>query len=149
MTSDAAEIQSLETFGAARWQRTGHVFYAWADPSLAPPGVFPRGVCRFYAGPEHRIDAHWLTPDPDECQFVRTQGSSVWSLQSQVAFWIEVPDATGNCRDGTVPVYRFFNGRRDANQRHTIDLSVRRGLVNRGWLPDGAGVGGAAMCSLI
>jgi hypothetical protein len=80
---------------------------------------------------------------------VRSQRGGVWSLQSQAAFWIEVPDGDGNCRDGTVPVYRFFNGRRDANQRHTIDLSVRRGLVNRGWLPDGAGADGAAMCSLI
>ena len=53
ITSDPVEIQNLDTFGGARWQRTGHVFYAWADPAAAPAGVFPRGVCRFYAGPEH------------------------------------------------------------------------------------------------
>ena len=73
----------------------------------------------------------------------------MWSLQSSAAFWVEVPDVAGSCREGTLPVYRFFNGRRDANHRHTIDLSVRRAMLNRAWVPDGKGVNGAAMCSLI
>ena len=147
ITSDAAEIQDLDTLGAARWQRTGHVFYAWADPSSAPPDASPRGVCRFYAGPEHRIDAYFYTADASECSVV--DSNPMWSLQSTAAFWVEVPDAAGNCREGTLPVYRFFNGRRDANQRHTIDLSVRRAMQNRVWVADGKGANGAAMCSLI
>lgn len=149
MTSDAAEIQNLDAFQAARWQRTGHVFYAWADPSFAPPGVFPRGVCRFYAGPEFQIDSFFYTADAGECSFVINNAAPPWSLQSSAAFWIEVPDNAGNCRAGTLPVYRFFNGRRDANQRHTIDLSVRRAMLNRTWVLDGRGTNGAAMCSLV
>jgi subtilisin family serine protease len=149
MTGDLAEMQSLDTFGSARWQRTGHVFYAWAEPSFAPAGVTPRGVCRFYAGPDKQIDSFYYTADAGECSFVIANGSTVWMLQSTSAFWVEVPDGAGNCREGTLPVYRFFNGRRDANQRHTIDLSVRRAMLNRSWVPDGKGANGSAMCSLI
>jgi hypothetical protein len=40
----------------------------------------------------------------------------------------------------TLPVYRFFDGRRDANHRY-LDLSVRRAMLNRAWI-EGAGVNG-------
>ena len=147
ITADPIEMESLDTFGSARWQRTGHVFYAWASPHAAPAGVTPRNVCRFYAGPEHLIDSYFYTADAAECSAVT--GRPQWSLQTSAAFYIEVPDAAGNCREGTLPVYRFFNGRRDASQRHTIDLSVRRAMLNRVWVPDGSGANGTAMCSLI
>ncbi len=149
MTSDPAEMQWLDLYQSHRWQRTGHLFYAWADPLLAPAGAIPRNVCRFYAGPEQLIDSYYFTADPVECGYVITNNSAVWTLQSTAAFWIETPDFAGKCRAGTLSVYRFFNGRRDASQRHTIDLSVRRSLVNRAWVADGKGVNGVAMCSPI
>jgi hypothetical protein len=148
ITSDTNEIAALDA-QPGRWQRTGYLFYAWDHPSHAPAGVSPRGVCRFYAGPQHQIDSHYFTADAAECDHVRTQSASVWTLQSANAFWIEVPDASGQCREGTLPVYRFFNNRRDANQRFTTDLSVRRGMLNRVWVPDGPGANGAAFCALI
>jgi serine protease len=147
ITTDANEMAQLDT--NPRWQRTGYLFYAWQDPSQAPAGASPRGVCRFYAGPGVQIDSHYFTADVAECNFVRTQSANVWTLQSLAAFWIEVPDGAGQCREGTLPVYRFFNGRRDANQRHTTDLSVRRGMLNRVWVADGPGANGAAFCALI
>jgi serine protease len=149
ITSSSAEIAQYDMFGAPRWQRTGHVFYAWADPSFAPPFVFPRNVCRFYAGPEHQIDSYYFTADAQECTTVATTGSGVWQLQSNAAFWVEVPQNGGACREGTLPVYRFFNNRRDANYRHTIDLSVRRAMQNRVWVPSGIGANGVSFCSLI
>jgi hypothetical protein len=76
-------------------------------------------------------------------------GQGLWTLQTNTAFWIEVPDANGACRAGTVPVYAFFNNRRDANHRFTMDLSVKRGMHNRAWVPDGVTGSGAAFCSLI
>ena len=48
-----------------------------------------------------------------------------------------------------MPVYAFFNNRRDANHRFTIDLSVKRAMHNRTWVPDGVAESGAAFCSLI
>lgn len=147
VTGDAAEIAVLDAGGY--WQRTGHVFYGWADPTLAPAGAFPRNVCRFYAGLEVQIASHYFTADPARCAFVSANNQGVWQLQTSAAFWIEVPDASGGCRSGTVPVYAFFNNRRDANHRFTIDLSVKRGMHNRTWVPDGVAENGAAFCSLI
>jgi serine protease len=146
VTADAAEIALLD--GGTRWQRTGHVFYGWSNPALAPPGIAPRSVCRFHAGPEVQIDSWYFTADPARCAFVAAQGGP-WALQTGAAFWIEVPDAQGACRDGTVPVYAFFNNRRDANHRYTIDLSVRRAMTNRAWVADGMAANGAAFCSMI
>ncbi len=144
LRTDPSEIAAFEASG--RWSRTGHVFYAYADPSAAPAPV--SGVCRFYAGAESLIDSYFYTADPAECSYVAGNASAVWTLETTAAFWIEVPDAAGMCRPGTLPVYRFFNNRRDASQRHTVDLSVRRAMVNRAWVPDGPGVKGAALCSL-
>jgi serine protease len=149
MTKSGPEIAHLDAFGAPRWQRTGQVFYAWADRSHAPPSASPHSVCRFYAGPDKQIDSYYFTADAEECSTVSSAGGAVWTLQSAAAFWVEVPNGEGACREGTLPVYRFFNNRRDANYRYTIDLSVRRAMLNRVWVPNGAGANGVAFCSPI
>ena len=64
--------------------------------------------------------------------------SGIWKLEKADAFWVQVPDANGNCPAKTLPMFRFFNNRRDANHRHTVDLSVRRGMLNRAWAPEGS-----------
>ena len=46
-----------------------------------------------------------------------------------------------------LPVYRFFDNRQDANQRHTIDLSVRRAMINRAWVPQGFGPNSVIFCT--
>ena len=56
-----------------------------------------------------------------------------------MAFYIQVPDALGRCPAKTLPVYRFFDNRRDANHRYTVDLSMRRAMINRAWAPEGSG----------
>ena len=48
---------------------------------------------------------------------------------------------------GSIPVYRFFNNRNDANMRHTRDLTVRREMLNKQWAPNGFGPNGVAFCS--
>ena len=143
ITADINEIAYHRTFLRGIFQRTGNVFFGYLDAFLAPPGVPP--VCRFYAG--GLIDSHFYTASPAECQFVQQHWAGIWSLETTAAFWIEVPDGTGKCRSGTMPVYRFFNNRHDANHRHTIDLSVKRAMHNRGWVPEG--VNGVAICSPI
>lgn len=141
ITADPAEIAIIDTTMRDKYQRTGTVFFAYPGTFLAPPGVQP--VCRFAAG--GLIQSHFFTANAAECQFVQARWPGVWFLEQPAAFYIEVPDSFGNCRDGTIPVYRFFNNRQDANQRHTPDLSVRRAMTNRGWVPEGAG--GIAFCS--
>jgi serine protease len=146
MTASAPEQAFVDTSLAGTFQRTGEVFYAWIDPALAPPDAVP--VCRFYS-PLPLIDSHFYTAFADECNFVIAHWPTVWLLETRTAFYVVPTDSLGNCRAGTLPVYRFFDNRNDANHRHTINLSVRRAMLNRGWAPEGIGPNAVAFCSPI
>jgi serine protease len=146
MTASAAEQAFVDNNLAGTFQRTGELFYAWLDPSLAPPDAVP--VCRFYS-PLPLIDSHFYTAFADECNFVISHWLNVWLLETRAAFYVVPVDALGNCRAGLLPVYRFFDNRNDANHRHTIDLSVRRAMLNRGWAPEGVGPNAVAFCTPI
>jgi serine protease len=146
ITASTAEMDALDADPAGTFQRTGLVFYGYFDPLYAPASM---PVCRFYAGADVHINSHFFSAAPNECLFVQNNWPGVWNLEDGAAFWIEVPDAAGACPAGRVPVYRFFNNRRDANHRYTIDLSVKRAMINRGWVPEGAGPNSVAFCSAI
>lgn len=146
MTASADEQIFVDNSLAGTFQRTGELFYAWLDPALAPPDAVP--VCRFYS-PLPLIDSHFYTAFADECNFVISHWSNVWLLESRAAFYVVPVDSLGNCRSGTLPVYRFFDNRNDANHRHTIDLSVRRAMLNRKWAPEGIGPNAVAFCAPI
>jgi hypothetical protein len=106
-------------------------------------------VCRFYADANVQINSHWYSAVPQECLFVLLNWPGVWELEKPDAFFVQVPDAKGACPAKTLPVYRFFNNRRDANHRYTVDLSVRRAMGNRGWAPEGTGPNNVVFCSPI
>jgi len=144
-TAWADEMYYIDTFLADVYQRTGGVFYAYLSPELGPPAARP--VCRFFAS--GLINSHFYTASPVECQFILSHWRGVWNLETPAAFWIEIPDNDGNCLDGRIPVYRFFNNRNDANHRLTIDLSERRAMINRAWVPEGTGPRAAVFCSPI
>jgi serine protease len=146
MTASAPEQAFVDNNLAGTFQRTGELFYAWLDPSLAPLDAVP--VCRFYS-PLPLIDSHFFTAFADECNFVISHWANVWLLEIRAAFYVVPADALGNCRAGTLPVYRFFDNRNDANHRYTIDLSVRRAMLNRGWAPEGIGPNAVAFCTPI
>jgi hypothetical protein len=145
MSADPAEIAFVDAALASIFQRTGELFYAWVDPLLAPLGAVP--VCRFYAGA--LIDSHYYTSSASECQFIQSQYAGIWTLERAAAFYVLPPDATGACPAGTLAVYRFFDNRQDANQRHTVDLSVRRAMLNRAWVPQGIGPNNVILCTPI
>ena len=145
ITSSAVEIANIDMFQSATWQRTGGVFYAYPSNAVAPVGARP--VCRFSAA--GLINSTYFSADPVDCDNVAKDTADGWHVDSNAAFWVETPDADGNCADGHVPVYRFFNNRRDANQRFTVDRSERRAMVNRAWVPDGIGSVGSVFCSPI
>jgi serine protease len=146
MATDPAEIAFVDAVLGNTFQRTGEVFYAWVDPLLAPLTAVP--VCRFYS-PDPLIDAHYYTASAAECQFIVARWPGIWSLELPAAFYVLLPDADGACPTNTLPVYRFFNNRQDANQRHTIDLSVRRAMLNRAWVPQGFGPNDVIFCTPI
>jgi serine protease len=147
ITASPAEINYIDRFLGGTFQRTGLYFYAYLNAFLAPPGVQP--VCRFYADATVQINSHYYSADQAECQFVQANWPGVWTLEQADAFYVQVPNAAGKCPDNTLPVYRFFNNRRDANHRYTVDLSVRRAMLNRAWAPEGAGPTSVAFCSPI
>ena len=146
MTADPAEIAYVDNVLYPVFQRTGEVFFAWLDPSRAPPNTPLQSVCRFYS-PLPLIDSHFYTAIPSECQYVMANWPGVWNLETFAAFYVLMPDGNGVCPNGSLPVYRFFDNRADANHRHTIDLTARRTMVNRLWAQEGLGPNGVAFCS--
>jgi subtilisin family serine protease len=145
LSADPGEIGFLDLVLNSTWQRTGELFYAWTDPVLAPINAVP--VCRFYAG--GLIDSHYFTANAAECQFIIQHYPGIWILELPAAFYVLPTDVSGACAAGTLPVYRFFDNRQDANQRHTIDLSVRRAMLNRAWVPSGYGPNNVIFCTPI
>jgi hypothetical protein len=144
LTANPAEIAFVDTQLSPTFQRTGEVFFAWVDPALAPANAQP--VCRFYS-PLPLIDSHFYTASSSECLFVQAHWPGTWLLENGAAFYVLLPDAAGNCQPGTLPVYRFFDNRQDTNHRYTVDLSVRRAMINREWVPEGNGPNGVGFCS--
>jgi len=144
ITAQPAEIAYIDSVLYGSFQRTGLYFYAYLSPIIAPPDSRP--VCRFFAA--GLINSHFFTANGSECAFVLTHWPGTWFLETPASFYIQVPDFRGNCPDGTLPVYRFFNNRNDANHRYTVDLSVRRAMLNRSWVPEGNGPNAVAFCSV-
>ena len=144
ITAVPAEIAYVDTVLSGSFQRTGQYFYAFLSPLAAPPDARP--VCRFFAA--GLINSHFFSASAFECQFVLTHWPGIWNLETSASFYIQVPDSDGNCPGGTLPVYRFFNNRNDANHRYTVDLSVRRAMLNRAWVPEGNGAKAVAFCSV-
>lgn len=145
MTADPAEVAWVEANLGDIFKRTGLYFYAWLDPAKAPADA--QSVCRFYANANVLINSHYYSANFDECIAVLLNWPDVWELETPSAFYIQVPDANGHCPADTLPVYRFFDNRRDANHRYSVDLSVRRAMGNRAWVAEGAGAAAVTFCS--
>ena len=146
MTANVYEINYFDTVLASVYQRTGEVFYAWTDPALAPPGTPLQSVCRF-SSPLPLIDSFIFTASDSECQFMSANYPGIWNLDTPSAFYVLLSDGNGACPTGSLPIYRFFNNRNDANMRYTRDLTVRRQMLNKKWAPNGLGPNGVGFCS--
>jgi serine protease len=141
------EIYFFTNSPEAKNKPTGQFFFAWASTPGAPPGLLP--VCKFFGSPQYFIQSNYYSPSPSECQYVMSHWPGIWTLVDPAAFYVQPADANGQCPGATIPVYRFSNNRKDFNQRMTLDLSVKRAMLNRAWAPDGGGPNGVAFCSPI
>jgi hypothetical protein len=142
ITADDLEKSLLENGHFAGWTRTGRSF--WVLPA-GSGGSSP--VCRFYGRPEAGLDSHFYSASPDECAAVLERFSSAWMLESNDVFNVHLPDpATGTCPPGTNVVFRVYNGKPDANHRYTTRLDVRASMIAAGWIAEGYGPNGVAMC---
>jgi len=64
--------------------------------------------------------------------------------------FIGLPDtATGACPPRTSPVYRLWNGRAATNHRYTTQRAIRDVMIGAGWIQEGYGASGVAMCAPI
>jgi len=153
VTMLAAEIDALDRGRVPGWARTGEWILAaingyydpWEMNDPPPAGLQP--VCRLYlplpAGPEHFYSA-----SQDECaSALRNIPGMV--LETSQAFLAALPDpATGECPAKSLPLYRLWH--RDAlgvSHRFLHWKSTRDAMVADGWVSEGWGPDGVAMCT--
>mgnify|MGYP005813254543 CR=1 FL=1 len=150
MTNRADEIALLRSGAIPGWQATGKAFYGTVRP--VGQGYFP--VCRYLllrtAG-----YSHFFSASKAECDALAGQPGNV--LESSNAFHVGLP-VDGVCATrGLVPggysgliggpVYRLWNGKPDTNHRFVTDEAERDAMIARGWILEGEGIDGIAMCA--
>ena len=147
MSADPAEIHGLDIGVFPGWVRTGYGFKALATGSSAGPTTNP--VCRYFKWPVAGVTTHFYSASAMECWLVDHLFGPEWVIESDNVFQIDLPDeATGACPGSTIPVYRLWNGQLPTNHRYTTSLAVRATMVAAGWIPEGYGSEGVAMCAL-
>ena len=102
-------------------------------------------------------DTHFFSAFADECEAVARQWPSA-ILETAQAFRVALPERTnGLCMvrasaedpeasTVTVPIFRAWNGRADANHRYSTSLAEQSEMLRRGWIAEGYGPYGATMC---
>lgn len=146
ITSNRNEITVLDNGVVEGWSRTGETFKAYVASDAPALGIAP--VCRFYGRPDAGLDTHFFSASSAECDDLLAAFAQGWILESPSVFYVYLPDAeTGSCRGGTVPVYRVYNKRADANHRYTTSLSLRRQMTDEGWVVEGYGPDAVGMCA--
>lgn len=136
-----ADIAALDSGQLKGWARTGQVFKAYDAPAT---GTSP--VCRFYLPPAAG-DSHFYSASPAECAEVAAKFPA-FSYESPSVMHLGLPDAaTGACNPGWTPVYRLWNQRADSNHRYATDRNVRADMLAHGYVAEGYGPEGVAMCA--
>jgi len=145
VTADPEEIAGLDRSLAHGWQSWADGFHVY-PAGTADPGTVP--VCRFYGLPAAGLDSHLLTANAEECAALVSAPQAGWILESSEAFRIELPDpVSGACAADRMPVFRLWNARPDSGHHLTTDLRVRDRLLAKGYVSEGWGPLGVAMCA--
>jgi len=150
MTALTSDINLLDGGAFAGWERTQQTFLAYRAQSSSALGP----VCRFYIPPQHG-DSHFFSALPAECAFLVLAAAdpthfpnfSGYSEEGAAAFFVTLPDATGACPTGTVPVFRLWNQRFDSNHRYTTNPAIVAQMQARNYVLEGASPNHAAMCA--
>lgn len=138
----APDIDALDSGRLPGWQRTGQAFRVYPSQAAGGAGVTP--VCRIIIPPPHG-DSHFFGRSVQECEETLAKFPFM-SQETPAAFFITLP-TLGTCPDGTVPVYRAFSNRADANHRYMIDPAIREQMVQQGWAAEGDGPDLVVMCA--
>lgn len=136
VTAKPAEIVALDAGRFTGWRRTGQTFEVLP---LGTPAA--RSVCRFWSGNTFTpLSTHFYTAFSGECADVRAKAE--WTFEGEV-FAIMLPDATGGCAAGMVPLYRLYNNGfgGSPNHRYTTHPAVCSDMLSQGWIAEGYGMG--------
>jgi hypothetical protein len=136
------DILALDGGQLPGWRRTGETFGAWP---IYADGASP--VCRYYIPPTAG-DSHFFSASAAECRDVASKFPFFVLEDSEVMFMPLPVAATGTCPADTTPVYRVWNGRADTNHRYTTSPVTRDAMIASGWIAEGYGPDGVAMCSV-
>jgi hypothetical protein len=100
-------------------------------------------VCRFYG----QLGSHFFSASLAECQAVIANYPSAWMFESPNVFEVLFPNTVdGSCPPGTLPVYRLYSNRIDAEHRYTTSLAIWSQMIAMGWIAEGYGPIGVVMC---
>lgn len=154
LTATQEEKSVLDSQPGAGWMRTGEYFRSLdVSGDLA---AFTAPVCRYYLPPPLG-DTHFFSAFAEECDAVARQWPAA-VLETADAFRVALPErTTGLCLPFasaddpqraivTVPVYRAWNEKAGGSHRYTTSLDDQMERVLRGWVPEGYGPHGTAMC---
>lgn len=135
-----AEIANLDAGKTpTRWTRTG---FGFKTGIVAQATTSP--VCRFYIPPA-KGDSHFFGRGTAECNATAAKNPT-FVLEDPAFMQMTLPIA-GACPAGTVPIYRVFSNRTDANHRYMTDRTVRDQMVAKGWTAEGDGPDLVVMCA--
>ncbi|MEO8849116.1 MAG: choice-of-anchor D domain-containing protein [Casimicrobiaceae bacterium] len=125
------------------WQPTGLTFNAYA---ITNPPAGSVAICRFFNDHFNGISTHFYAPHGFGCEQTVTSFPD-WTLENPQAFFANIPDGAGNCAAGQIPLYRVYNNGMGGapNHRFTTSLAVRQTMIDKGYTPEGNGIG-VAMC---
>jgi hypothetical protein len=139
LTHIPAEIALLDDGTQIRgWMRTQQSF-----PVYARAGAGTSPVCRYYIPPE-KGNSHFYGRGAQECE--ATGASNPTFVNEDPQFFHVVLPQAGTCAPPTVPLYRVFSNRPDANHRYMVDRGIRDQMTQRGWLAEGDGPDLVVMC---
>jgi hypothetical protein len=141
------DIDALDSQRLPGWARTGLGFKVFPSQAAGGPGVNP--VCRILIPPALG-DSHFFSASPQESDETRAKFPA-FIFESPAVFYVALPVTTGvtagACPAGTLPVYRVFDDRADANHRYTVDRATRDAMVMRGYIAEGYGDDAVIMCA--
>ena len=151
LTALADEIDAIDAGRRSGWQRTGEMVYIGGGRDTYPGLDQP--VCRYYIPPELG-DSHVLSASAEECAEIGVRFPRLL-LETPAAFHVAAPDPESglcarnldwNAFDYLRPLYRLWNQRADSNHRYTMSKAIRDDMISRGYVAEGYGPEGVAMC---
>ncbi len=154
MTDRLDEVRLLVSGAIGGWRPTGKALYMYSRQLGSQ--FFP--VCRYLLQRPESV-SHFFSALPDECAVVANDSSNI--LETPSAFHGGLPDSSGACiADATVyfsngsswygkvgaEIYRLWNGKAETNHRYVTSTAERDSMIARGWISEGYGVEGVALC---